>query len=83
MAHGTYITATLPADLVAFLDEYRAAHASCSLSEALADAVRALRDRDLQDAYRELGEAQRLGLETYPPDNLDGLGNAEPYGHPS
>lgn len=76
MTNATRISATLPADLSAYLDEYQRQHGLESRSAALAAAVRALRDQELEAAYRELGEAQRLGLETYPPDNTDGLEGA-------
>ncbi|WP_407540853.1 hypothetical protein Q0M94_05565 [Deinococcus radiomollis] len=67
------ISATLPPELASYLDEYQAAHALESRSAALAKAVVALREQELHGAYRELGDAQRAGLETYPPDNTDGL----------
>ena len=70
------ISATLPPELANFLDEYQAVHALESRSAALAEAVMALREQSLQEAYRELGDAQRAGLETYPPDNTDGLDGA-------
>lgn len=73
MAHGTRISATLPPDLLAFLDEYQHARKLDSRSAALADAVRALRERELQTAYAELGEAQASGQEIYSQDNADGL----------
>lgn len=73
MAHGTRISATLPPDLTAFLDEYQHAHKLDSRSAALAHAVRALRERELLTAYTELGTAQVRGQETYPRDNADGL----------
>lgn len=76
MTNATRISATLPPDLTAFLDEYQQAHKLESRSAALAEAIRALRQRELEAAYRELGEAQRLGLELYPPDNTDGLEGA-------
>ena len=67
------ISATLPPELASFLDEYQAAHALDSRSAVLARAVAVLREQELYEAYRELGDAQRAGLETYPPDNTDGL----------
>jgi hypothetical protein len=67
------IEASLSADLAVFLSEYQAAHGLPSLSAALAAAVKALREQPLLVAYRELGEAQRAGLATYPPDLMDGL----------
>lgn len=75
MNNTTRISATLPSDLAAFLERYQETHKLGSRSAALAEAVRALRDQTLQDAYRELGEAQQSGRETYPADNLDGLEN--------
>ena len=73
MTNATRISATLSSDLTAYLDKYQQEHGLDSRSAALAAAVRALRDRELEEAYRELGEAQRRGLESYPPDNTDGL----------
>ena len=73
MTNATRISATLPPDLSAFLDKYQQAHQLDSRSAALADAVRALRERELLAAYAELGEAQASGQETYPDDNADGL----------
>ncbi|GGI88041.1 MULTISPECIES: ribbon-helix-helix domain-containing protein [Deinococcus] len=69
----TRISATLPEELRAFLTSYQERHQLESRSAALAEAIRALRERELEQAYRELGAAQAAGLETYPPDNLDGL----------
>ncbi len=76
MTNATRISATLPPDLSAFLDDYQQAHHLDSRSAALADAVRALRERELLAAYAELGEAQASGRETYPDDNADGLEHA-------
>ncbi|WP_420594785.1 CopG family ribbon-helix-helix protein [Deinococcus sp.] len=72
-AKAVRISATLPAELAAFLDDYQRQHASNSRSAALAEAARVLREQVLYEAYRELGDAQRAGLEAYPPDNTDGL----------
>lgn len=76
MANATRISATLPPELTTFLDEYQQAHRLDSRSAALADAVRALRERELLAAYAELGEAQANGQERYPADNADGLEGA-------
>lgn len=73
MTNATRISATLPPELSAFLDDYQQTHGLDSRSAALADAVRALRERELLAAYAELGEAQASGQETYPDDNTDGL----------
>ncbi|WP_177183258.1 hypothetical protein [Deinococcus reticulitermitis] len=56
MSKGVRIHATLPPELVAYLDEYRRKHSLKSRSAALAAAVRALRDCELEEAYRKLGE---------------------------
>lgn len=69
----TRISATLSEELGAFLTSYQKRHQLESRSAALAEAIRALRERELEAAYRELGAAQAAGLETYPSDNLDGL----------
>ena len=76
MANATRISATLSPDLTAFLDSYQQAHQLDSRSAALADAVRALRERELLAAYAELGAAQISGQERYPADNADGLDGA-------
>ncbi|MFK7603189.1 MULTISPECIES: CopG family ribbon-helix-helix protein [Deinococcus] len=73
MTSATRISATVSADLADFLDEYQQTHGLDSRSAALAEAIRALRERVLDAAYQELGDAQRAGQETYPADNLDGL----------
>lgn len=72
----TRISATLPEELGAYLSSYQERHQLESRSAALAEAIRALRERELEQAYRELGEAQAAGLEMYPADNLDGLEQA-------
>ena len=69
----TRISATLPEELGTFLTHYQERHQLASRSAALAEAIRALRERELEQAYRELGAAQAAGLETYPADNFDGL----------
>ena len=76
MTNATRISATLPPDLTEFLDTYQQAHQLDSRSAALADAVRALRERELLAAYAELGAAQASGQEHYPADNADGLDGA-------
>lgn len=76
MTNATRISATLPPDLTAFLDDYQQTHRLDSRSAALADAVRALRERELLAAYAELGAAQASGQELYPADNADGLAPA-------
>lgn len=67
------VSATIPENLVEFLDEYRQEHALESRSAALIAAIEALRERELQRGYAELGQAQRQNLETYPADTTDGL----------
>lgn len=47
------VTVTLPAALVAYLDEYRQTHALASRSEAVAHAVAALREKELAEGYAE------------------------------
>lgn len=73
MAQQIRLEFTLSAELVAELDAYGVTHALTSRDEAVAAAIRALRDKELDAAYKELGDAQRKGLETYLPDNMDGL----------
>lgn len=76
MTSATRISATVATELTDFLDEYQRTHHLASRSAALAEAIRALRERVLDAAYQELGDAQRAGEETYPADNLDGLDGA-------
>lgn len=70
---ATRISATLPADLLSFLEGYQLEHGLESRSAALARAVQALRDESHLKAYEELGKAQLEGVEHYPADNTDGL----------
>lgn len=67
------ISATIPSDLLAFLDAYQRDRALGSRSVALREAIAALKERELARGYAELGQAQRDGLETYPPEHTDGL----------
>ena len=67
------LSATIPQDLLAFLDEYQQRHALDSRSAALVKAIQTLQERELEEGYVALGQAQRAGLERYPSDNLDGL----------
>lgn len=73
MSNAIRISATLPTDLSAFLDDYQRRHGLDTRSAALAEAVRVLRTSELEAAYRELGAAQAEGLEVYPDANADGL----------
>lgn len=65
------LSATIPQDLVQFLDMYQQEQGLSSRSAALSLAIEALREKALEEAYKELGRAQ--ASETYPEDNLDGL----------
>ena len=71
MGQNIRLEVSLTAELMAVLDDYWAAHAPSSRDEAVA--IRALRDREVDAAYAELGTAQRRVLELYPADNEDGL----------
>ena len=73
MSKDVRIHATLPPELVAYLDVYQRKQGLKSRSAALAAAVRVLQEHELEEAYQELGKAQRLGLESYPPANTDSL----------
>jgi Arc/MetJ-type ribon-helix-helix transcriptional regulator len=50
------LSVSLPQDLVRYADKYRKSHLMSSRSEVLAEAVRALRERELAQGYRELAE---------------------------
>ncbi len=67
------LSATIPVELLSFLETYQRDHALESRSAALVEAIQALRQRELQRGYEELGRAQREGLEVYPSENTDGL----------
>lgn len=67
------LSATIPKDLMAFLDEYQHRHALDSRSAALVKAIQTLQEQELEQGYILLGQAQQAGLEHYPSDNLDGL----------
>jgi metal-responsive CopG/Arc/MetJ family transcriptional regulator len=67
------LSATIPQELLSFLDEYQRQHALDSRSAALVKAIEALQERELEQGYVILGQAQRDGLEQYPSDNTDGL----------
>lgn len=70
------ISVSLEADEVAYLDRYASTHATGSRSAAVAAAIRALRETDLQQAYaeafaqwRESGDAD--AWESVTADGLD------------
>jgi metal-responsive CopG/Arc/MetJ family transcriptional regulator len=68
------ISATIPAHLAAYLEQYQRTHKLQTRSQALTEAVLALRELELRLGYEELGRAQRNGEVTYPSfDATDGL----------
>lgn len=63
------LTVSLPSTLAAYLDTYQHAHHLPSRSEAVAHAIRALREKELADAYADHARSgQSIDLE-----NADGL----------
>jgi metal-responsive CopG/Arc/MetJ family transcriptional regulator len=67
------INATIPENLLIYLDTYQKTHQLRSRSAALSKAIQALRELELQRGYKELGEAQQTNLTMYPPDTLNGI----------
>jgi metal-responsive CopG/Arc/MetJ family transcriptional regulator len=68
------ISATVPEELMQYLESYRAKHNLSSRSEALSDAILALQELEMIRGYEELGAAQRAGQIRYPDlENTDGL----------
>ena len=67
------INATVPEHLLNFLESYQKTHDLPSRSAALAAAIHALQELELQRGYEALGAAQQRGEVAYPTDNTDGL----------
>jgi hypothetical protein len=67
------INATIPENLLVYLDTYQKTHHLRSRSAALSKAIRALQELELQCGYEELGRAQQENLGMYPSENLDGI----------
>lgn len=67
------INATIPEHLLNFLESYQKTHDLPSRSAALAAAIRALQELELQRGYEALGAAQQRGEVAYPADSADGL----------
>ena len=71
------ISVSLEAEDVAFLDHYASRHDKGSRSAAVAAAVRALRDEELEDAYSEVfvewrDSGEQRAWESVVADGLDG-----------
>jgi Arc/MetJ-type ribon-helix-helix transcriptional regulator len=58
------VSVSLPEDLVRYAEQYRKSHRMSSRSEVLAEAVRALRERELAHGYRELADEYRDRVDT-------------------
>lgn len=67
------INATIPENLLLYLDSYQKTHQLRSRSAALSRAIRALQELELQHGYEELGKAQLENPAMYPSENLDGI----------
>ena len=50
------LSVSLPAGLVGFIEQYRAAHALKSRSQVITEALELLRQQDLEAAYREASQ---------------------------
>jgi Arc/MetJ-type ribon-helix-helix transcriptional regulator len=58
------VSVSLPEDLVRYAEQYQKSHRMSSRSEVLAEAVRALRERELAQGYRELADEYRARVDT-------------------
>lgn len=67
------INATIPQNLLQYLDTYQETHQLRSRSAALSRAIMALRELELQRGYEELGKAQLETPNMYPAENFDGI----------
>lgn len=67
------INATIPADLLVYLDSYQKSHQLRSRSAAISKAIHALKELELKRGYEELGKAQIENPAMYPNDNVDGI----------
>ncbi len=67
------VNATIQEELLSYLDDYASRHGVRSRSQALNAAIRALREKELEEGYRALAAAIERGEETYPPFLADGL----------
>lgn len=54
--HAEKISVSLPAGLIGFIEQYRAAHALKSRSQVIGEALELLRRQDLEAAYREASQ---------------------------
>jgi metal-responsive CopG/Arc/MetJ family transcriptional regulator len=73
-ANAVRISATLPAYLAQYLEQYQRTHKLETRSQALTEAVLALREQEITRGYDEIAKAERSGELTY--ENLtngDGL----------
>lgn len=57
--HIRKISISLPEGSAHFIDQYRRTHAVKSRSEVIQHALRLLRERDLEQAYREAAEDEK------------------------
>jgi metal-responsive CopG/Arc/MetJ family transcriptional regulator len=68
------ISATIPAHLAVYLEQYQRTHKLETRSQALTEAVLALRELEIARGYEEIGRAERSGELVYEDlTNLDGL----------
>ena len=68
------ISATVPAELAAYLEHYQQAHGLETRSQALAQAIAALQQLEMLRGYEEIGLAERHGELLHDDlENVDGL----------
>jgi metal-responsive CopG/Arc/MetJ family transcriptional regulator len=73
-ANAVRISATIPAYLAQYLEQYQRTHKLETRSQALTEAVLALRELEITRGYDEIAQAERSGELTYDDlTNGDGL----------
>lgn len=57
------LSISLPADLSRFIEQYRTDHALKNRSQVIGEALKLLRQRDLEAAYREMAQDEAAEVE--------------------
>jgi Arc/MetJ-type ribon-helix-helix transcriptional regulator len=57
------VSVSIPEDLLRYAEQYGKARRLSSRSEVLAEAIRALRERELANGYRELAEEYKMAAD--------------------
>lgn len=61
--HAEKLSISLPAELSRFIEQYRADHALKNRSQVIGEALKLLRQRDLEAAYREMAQDEAAEAE--------------------